>query len=121
MARADKTAQIIVGDAADLSQAGNPYVFRTNVSQTTAMPKLVKLVATSLKVRKIAIPCVNNDFGKGGRDTFIKPAKLCGLEIVADAPTEQGQNDFASDVVKIVRSGADAALIYPNEDEAPVN
>lgn len=118
LARAAKTAQIMGGDAADLTQAGNPYVFRTNVSQITAMPKLANWVSTSLKAKKIAVLWVNNDFGKGGRDTFIKQAKLRGLEIVADVPTEQGQIDFASDVVKIARSGADAALIYTNEDES---
>ena len=118
LARAAKTAQIMGGDAADLTQAGNPYVFRTNVSQITAMPKLANWVATSLKAKKVAVLWVNNDFGKGGRDTFIKQAKARGLEIVADVPTEQGQIDFASDVVKIARSGADAALIYTNEDES---
>lgn len=118
LARAAKTAQIMGGDAADLTQAGNPYVFRTNVSQITAMPKLANWVSTSLKAKKVAILWVNNDFGKGGRDTFIKQAKLRGIEIVADVPTEQGQIDFASDVLKIARSGADAALIYTNEDES---
>ena len=118
LTRAAKTAHIIGGDAADLTTQGNPYIFRTNLGQSVAVPKLAVWVETKLKAKKVAVLWVNNDFGKGGRDTFTREAKAHGIEIVADVPTEQGQVDFASDVVKIGRSGADAAFIYTNEDES---
>ncbi len=118
LTRAAKTTQIIGGDAADLTTQGNPYVFRTNLGQAVAVPKLAAWVQGTLGAKKVAILWVNNDFGKGGRDTFLREAKARGIEIVADVPTEQGQVDFASDVVKIDRSGADAAFIYTNEDES---
>ena len=118
LTRAAHTTKIIGGDAADLTAQGNPYIFRTNIGQAVAMPKLAACVQGSLGAKKIAIFGVNNDFGKGGRDSFLRKAKARGFEIVVDVPTEQGQVDFAADVVKLCRSGADAALIYTNEDES---
>ena len=116
LARAAKTAQIVGGDAADLTTVGNPYIFRTNLGQAQAMPKLA--VWLQGKAKKVAVLWVNNDFGKGGRDTFTREAKARGIEIVSDLPTEQGQVDFAADVVKLSRSGADTVFVYTNEDES---
>ncbi|HEY0419235.1 MAG TPA: ABC transporter substrate-binding protein [Acetobacteraceae bacterium] len=118
LTRAAKIAQIMGGDAADLTASGNPYVFRTNLGQATSMPKLAAWVKSGLKAKRVAVLWVNNDFGKGGRDNFTRELKSRGIEVAADVPTEQGQVDFAADVVKIGRANADAAFIYTNEDES---
>ena len=48
------------------------------------MPKIANYMRDVVKAKKIAVIWCNNDFGKGGRDTFIKEAKSRGLEVVAD-------------------------------------
>lgn len=118
LAQRARTAQIMGGDAADLTLAGNTSVFRTNLGQTTSMPKLANWVQNSLKAKRVALLWVNNDFGKGGHDLLLRELRARGIEVAADLPTEQGQVDFAADVVKLARSGADAAFIYTNEDES---
>jgi branched-chain amino acid transport system substrate-binding protein len=118
VAKQAKVTQIIGGDAAELTASGNPYIFRTNVAQATAMPKVAVWANNVLKTKKIGMLWVNNDFGKGGRDIFLRTIKPMGIEIVADLPSEQGQVDFAADVVKLASSGADSAFIYVNEDES---
>ena len=61
---------------------------------------------------------MNNDFGKGGRDTFIKEMTSRNIKVVADISTEAGQADFSADVVKIKAANADAIFVYLNEEES---
>lgn len=105
-------------DAAIITQQGNPYVFRTSFTQTTSMPRLARYLATSLKARTVAVLFVNNDFGKGGRDAFVKAAATSGLKVVADISTEAGLLDFSAPVLKAKRSNADALFVYTNEEES---
>ena len=62
---------IIGGEAAAITQQGNPYVFRCSFTQAAAMPKVVRYIKNSLKANTVAVVYVNNDFGKGGRDVIV--------------------------------------------------
>src|SRR5213078_2474480 len=78
------------GEAASITQQGNPYIFRTSFTQTTAMPKVARYIANDLKAKTVAIIWVNNDFGKGGRDTMVKELDKLGVKVVADISTDPG-------------------------------
>ena len=39
------------------------------------MPKVARYIASNLKAKTVAVIFVNNDFGKGGRDSFTKAAR----------------------------------------------
>jgi len=117
LAKQHEIAEFTGGEAANLTQQKNPYIFRTSFGQQFSMPKIANYMRDVVKARKIAVFWCNDDFGKGGRDTFITEAKARGLEIVADLSSENGQADFAADVVKAKGSGADAMFIYLHEEE----
>ena len=53
------------GEAASITQQGNPYIFRTSFTQSTAMPKLAKYIKDGIKANTIAMIWVNNDFEIG--------------------------------------------------------
>ena len=106
------------GEAAAITQQGNPFIFRTAFTQTTAMPKVARYVNETLKAKTIAIIYTNNDFGKGGRDVFMKALEPYGIKVVADLSTDPGQLDFSSAVLKAKQSNADAVFVYTNEEEA---
>jgi len=110
--------QIVGAEAADITQQGNPWVFRTAFGQQISMPKIANYLHDQLKVKSVALVWVNNDFGKGGRDSFAKEMKTRGIEVVADISTEQGQVDFGSDVIKLKSTKADAIFVYCNEEES---
>ena len=118
LAQQAEIPQFSGGEAAELTQQGNPYFFRTSFGQHAVMPRIANYFADTLKVKTVAMVWVNNDFGKGGRDGFLKAAAARGLRVVADISTEQGQVDFAADVVKVKNSKADALLVYLNEEES---
>jgi branched-chain amino acid transport system substrate-binding protein len=106
------------GEAASITQQGNPYIFRTSFTQTTAMPKVARYIANNLKAKNVAVIFVNNDFGKGGRDSFAKAAEAAGVKVVADISTDSGQVDFSAPVLKAKQSNPDAIFVYTNEEES---
>jgi branched-chain amino acid transport system substrate-binding protein len=110
--------QIVGAEAADITMQGNPWVFRTAFGQQISMPKIANYLHDQLKVKSVALVWVNNDFGKGGRDSFAKEMKARGIEVVVDLSTEQGQVDFGSDVIKLKSTKADAIFVYCNEEES---
>lgn len=106
------------GEAASITQQGNPYIFRTSFTQTTAMPKAARYIASNLKAKTVAVLFVNNDFGKGGRDSFAKAAEAAGLKVVADISTESGQVDWSAPVLRAKQSNPDVVFVYTNEEES---
>jgi branched-chain amino acid transport system substrate-binding protein len=110
--------QIMGGEAAELTQAGNRFLFRTSFGQQSTMPKVAKYIADDLKAKTAAIVWVNNDFGKGGRDVITQEFGKLGIKVVADLSTEAGQADFAADVAKLKAAAPDAVFIYLNEEES---
>jgi len=106
------------GEAAAITQQGNPYIFRTSFTQTTAMPKVARYIASNLKAKTVAVLFVNNDFGKGGRDSFAKAAEAAGLKVAADISTESGQVDWSAPVLRAKQSNADVIFVYTNEEES---
>lgn len=106
------------GEAAAITQQGNPYVFRTSFTQSTAMPKIANYIRDKVKAKTVDIVYVNNDFGKGGRDLIIKALEARGIKVGADISSEPGQVDFSSVVVKAKQSNGDALFAYTNEEES---
>jgi len=106
------------GEAAAITQQGNPYIFRTSFTQSSAMPKVARYLQDTVKAKTVAIIYTNNDFGKGGRDVFMKALEPYGIKVVADISTDPGQLDFSSPVLKAKQANADALFVYTNEEEA---
>ena len=106
------------GEAAAITQQGNPYIFRTSFTQSTAMPKVARDLKDTVKAKNVAIVWVNNDFGKGGLDTMRKALDEQGIKVAVDVSTEPGQLDFSGAVLKVKQSNADAVFVYTNEEES---
>jgi len=118
LAQQAEIPQFIGGEAADLTQLGDPYLFRTSYGQQASMPKIANYIRDAVKAKSVAVVWVNNDFGKGGRDNIVKEMNARGIKIAADISTESGQTDFAADVVKAKAANADAIFVYTNEEES---
>ena len=110
--------EIVGGEAAAITQKGNPFIFRTSFGQQFSMPKIANYIRDGIKAKTVAVLWVNNDFGKGGRDNFIREMKARNINVIADVSTESGQVDFSADVVKIKTVNADAIFVYTNEEES---
>ncbi len=106
------------GEAAAITQQGNPYIFRTSFTQTTAMPKVANYIRDTVKAKTVDVIFVNNDFGKGGLDLIRKELESRGIKVPNAISTEPGQIDFSSPVLKAKQSGSDALFVYSNEEES---
>jgi branched-chain amino acid transport system substrate-binding protein len=118
LAAQNEIPEIVGGEAAAITQKGNKYVFRTSFGQQFSMPKIANYIRDGVKAKTVSLLWVNNDFGKGGRDTFKKEMEKRNIKIVADISSESGQTDFSADVVKIKAAKADAIFVYLNEEES---
>jgi branched-chain amino acid transport system substrate-binding protein len=106
------------GEAAGITEQGNPYIFRTSFTQATAMPKVARYLKDTVKAKTVALMWINNDFGKGGRDVMTKALDAQGIRVAADISTDPGQVDFSGPVLKAKQVNADALFVYLNEDES---
>jgi branched-chain amino acid transport system substrate-binding protein len=106
------------GEAANITQQGNPYIFRTSFTQAAAMPKVARYISDKTKIKKLAVIYVNNDFGKGGLDMIRKALDKSSVRIMAEISTDPGQVDFSSAVIKAKQSDADGLFMYTNEEES---
>ena len=117
IARQAGIPQISGSESVLVVQKGNPNIFLTSFSQQVGFAKLVRWVAEDLKAEKIALIYVNNAFGRGGREMFLKFLKDRGKSVVADISTEQQQADFTAELTQVRASGATHVMIYSHEDE----
>src|SRR5215468_4116441 len=106
------------GEAANITQQGNAYIFRTSFTQSTAMPKIARYIKNDVKAKTVSVIWVNNDFGKGGRDAIVKALEAEGIKVAADISTDPGQVDFSGPVLKAKQANADALFVYTNEEES---
>ncbi len=113
-----ETPNFTGGEAAAITKQGNPYIFRTSFTQDTAMPKVARYVANTLKAKTVALIYVNNDFGKGGRDSLIKALEPLGVKVTTDISTDQNQVDFSAAVLKAKQANTDVVFCYTNEEES---
>jgi len=111
-----ETPNFTGGEAAAITQQGNPWVFRTAFGQSVSFPKLARYI--NAKSKKLAVLYVNNDFGKGGQSTIKQLLATGPTQIVAEISTESGQIDFSAAVIQAKQSGADALFAYTNEEES---
>ena len=106
------------GEAAGITQQGNPYVFRSSFTQLTSMPKVARYIKDSVKAASVAVVYTNNDYGKGGHDAMLKALEAQGIKVAVDVPTDPQQIDFSAAVLKVKQSGADALFLYTLEEES---
>src|SRR5207244_11425980 len=93
LAREAGIPQISGSESVLVVQKGNPNIFLTSFSQQVGFAKLVRWLVEDLKASKIALIYVNNAFGRGGREMFLKCLKERGKSVGGDVSTEPHQAD----------------------------
>jgi len=116
---ADKAGvpQISGSESAQVVSQGSKSIFLTSFSQALGFQKLVKYVAKDLNADKIALVYVNDAFGKGGYDSFVKYLNGYGKKLTLSLPTEVQQADFTAELVKIKNAGITHVVVYNHEEE----
>jgi len=117
IARQAGIPQISGSESVLVVQKGNPNIFLTSFSQQVGFAKLVRWLVEDLKADRIALIYVNNAFGRGGREMFLKFLKDRGKSVVADISTEVQQADFTPELTQVRAAGATHVMVYNHEEE----
>ena len=91
IAQRAEIAQLAAGDGTAYTAQGNPFIFRTSLSQSAAMPKIAAYLKDQVKAKSVAVVWVNNDFGKGGHEAILKELKSRDIAVSVDLSTEQAR------------------------------
>jgi branched-chain amino acid transport system substrate-binding protein len=106
------------GEAATITQQGNPYIFRSSFTQLISMPKVARYIKETVKAKTIVVMYTNNDYGKGGHDAMLKALDAQGIKVVADISTDPQQVDFSGPALRAKEANADALFLYTLEEES---
>jgi len=109
---ANRTKTVIVSptsSAAQISEAG-PYVFRT-VPSDAYQGELIANWIKELGYHKVAVFYVNNSWGVGMKDRFIKEFTKAGGQVVAVEGGDELKSDFRSELLKLTQAHPDALFM----------
>jgi branched-chain amino acid transport system substrate-binding protein len=118
VAQQNSIPQFVGSEAPGIVEKNNPFVFRTSSGAQMGIPALTTYFTDTLKAKKVGVAWVNNEFGKGGHDVFLKEMEGAGIEVIADVASEQAQGDYASDVAKLKDANPEAVFVYMNQEES---
>ncbi len=114
IAQKNSIPSIIVASAPRLTAIGD-YIFRTYPSDSFQGKFGAEFIYNKLGKRKAAVIYVNNDYGQGLRDAFVKKFKELGGVIAYKGSVDQGSTDMRTQISKVKVSGADVLYfpVYP--------
>jgi len=117
--REEQVPQIVVsGTAQRITTQGNEWVFRCTIPDRKFVADLADFMNEKFpKLKRIAFIYVNDDFGKGGFDSFVEAGKKYGMTIVADERYTRGDVDFTAQLTKIRAANPDALVDWSRYTE----
>jgi branched-chain amino acid transport system substrate-binding protein len=80
---------------------GGDYMWSNAVNQADEVPLLAELAVKRLGLRRLAVIHLNSDWGRTGKDIFVKAAKEDGAEVVATEGFLPDEKDYRSTLVRV--------------------
>jgi branched-chain amino acid transport system substrate-binding protein len=97
--------------AEKITEAGNPWVFRTSSNSKIDADALQPHLVSKLGLKKVAFMAANNDFGRAVVSNWTRVLALQGATVVATEYHKPGETNFAPTLTKIKNLGADSLVI----------
>ena len=107
-----------ISTAPALKKCG-PYFFSAMASDDAQGPGWVE-VADYLKVKEVAVMYLNNDYGIGVKDTFVKAFEAKGGKVLIAQPFEVGGKDFRTEVLKVKATNPKVVFIVDHVAEGSI-
>ena len=118
--REAKVSQIVVTSTAQsITAQGNEWVFRSAAPDTKLGITLARFIKEKKPgLKRFATLYVNDDFGKGGADAFVKAGKELGFEVAAEERFASGDLDFTAQLTRIRVANVDGIVEWSRYAEA---
>lgn len=101
-----------------VTSGGCKFVIRIRASDSIQARALVTYALEELKVSKIGLISVNDDFGRGGAGRVLAVLESMGLKAVAVESHNAGDKDFSSQLAKLQNAGAAFVIMWTHDSEA---
>ena len=117
--REEQVPQIVVsGTAQRITTQGNEWVFRCTIPDRKFVADLVDFINEKFpKLKRFGFIYVNDDFGKGGFDSFVEAAKKYGINVAAGESYTRGDVDFTAQLTKIRGANVDGIVDWSRYTE----
>lgn len=93
-----------------LSNAGD-YIFRNELSDAYGGLAQAELTWSRLRIKKVAILYINNDYGVGVKNAFSETFEKLGGEVVATESFEPDTQDFRTQLARIAQKSPEAVFM----------
>ncbi len=108
----NKVPLATVSGTADLTEKGNPYVFRFFPGDAIAKAAHVNYVVNEMKKKRIALVYQTTAYGQGGRVQIVEQLKKAGLAPVMEEALEVTVKDMSAVLGKVQASNPDVIMIH---------
>src|SRR3954465_8856802 len=117
--REEEVPQIVVsGTAQRITTQGNEWVFRCTIPDRKFVADLADFINEKFpKMKRFGFIYVNDDFGKGGFDSFVEAGKKHGMTVVAGESYTRGDVDFTAQLTKIRAANPDGLVDWSRYTE----
>lgn len=97
---------------------GCKFVVRSRANDNTQSKALVAYAMNTLKLNKIGVIYVNDDFGKAGADRVVQNIKDMGLTPVGVEGHNAEDKDFSAQLGRLRSAGAQMVILWTHDNEA---
>ena len=101
-----------------VTAGGCKLVVRIRANDNVQAKALVEFVRAELKIDKIAVLFINDDFGKAGANRVVKVMEESGLKPVAVESHNPQDKDFSAQLARIRNAGAELVILWTHDTEA---
>lgn len=101
-----------------VTESGCKFVIRMRANDYVQSKALVTYARSTLKLDKIGVIYVNDDFGKAGADRVVKSIQEAGLKPVAVESHNAEDKDFSAQLARLNNAGAKLAILWTHDNEA---
>jgi len=101
-----------------VTDQGCNYVIRIRGNDNLQAKAVVAYALDHLKVSKIGIISINDDFGKGGAERVVAALKEKGLSPVANETHNAGDADFSAQLSSLQKAGAELVVMWTHDNES---
>jgi branched-chain amino acid transport system substrate-binding protein len=117
--REEQLPQIVVsGTAQRITTQGNEWVFRCTIPDRKFVADLADFISEKFpRLKRFGFIYVNDDFGKGGFDSFVEAGKRHGMTVAAGESYTRGDVDFTAQLTKIRAPNPDAIVDWSRYTE----
>jgi branched-chain amino acid transport system substrate-binding protein len=114
-----ETPQITtISSSPQITQQGNKWIFRTQISDSTRAAVLAEYAIKVLKKQNIGIVHDADDYGKDGADAFVAKLKDFNVSPKVRESFNRKDKDFSGQLSKMSRAGVDLLVVWGLPEES---